>query len=288
VPSAVVVGGRIATAAAGVSVQRIRLALVITGGAFLVLTGLGSDSIVVLVPLVVVGALLAVPAFARLAPRGTLRLERGLPAAILLRGVLTFTFFAPDVYLPLAFQGWRGVSALVTGIGLTAASLTWTAAAWVQARYIGRFGPEWFIRVGFATVIVGTAATTAVLWPDFPLWLALVAWGVAAVGMGFSYSALSLIVLRDATPGEEGGPTSALQLSDVLGSALGTGFGGALLAGASRAGAPLWVGLAGAFGLAVVVGALGLLGTARLFGPRSGAVTTDELLGPVDVPISTT
>jgi hypothetical protein len=242
-----------------------------------VLIGLGSDSIFVLVPLVVIGLLLAVPAFARLAPPGTLRLERGLPAAILLRGVLTFMFFAPDVYLPLAFQGWRGVSALITGIGLTAATLTWTAAAWVQARYIGRFGPAWFTRLGFAIVVVGTAGTMAVLWPDFPLLLALVAWGVAAVGMGFSYSALSLIVLRDATPGQEGGPTAALQLSDVLGSALGVGFGGALVAVGARAGAPLWVGLAGAFGLAVVVGALGLLGTARLFRPKSVELKEDEL-----------
>ena len=180
------------------------------------------------------------------------------------------------------------MSALVTGIGLTAASLTWTGAAWVQARNIERFGPAWFVRVGFAIVTVGTAATALVLVPEFPIWLVLVAWGIAASGMGLSYSALSLIVLRDATPGEEGGPTAALQLSDVLGSALGTGFGGAIIAVSVRAGEPVWVGLAGAFGLAVIAGALGFLGTARLVGARAGAARADDGLAPVDVPAAPT
>ena len=65
---------------------------------------------------------LGVPAFRRLTPPGTLGPRRGLPAAVLLRGVLTFAFFAADAYVPLALQGWRGTSATVAGLALTAAT----------------------------------------------------------------------------------------------------------------------------------------------------------------------
>ena len=74
--------------------------------------------------------------------------------------------------------------------------------------------------------------------------------------MGFAYSPLSLIVLREAPPESQGAATPALQLSDVLGTALGTGVGrGARSRSADREGAEAWVGLAWAFGVGVVVAA---------------------------------
>jgi hypothetical protein len=48
--------------------------------------------------------------------------------------------------------------------------------------------------------------------------------------MGFSYSALSVVVLAEAEPGREGAASASLQLSDQLGFALGTGLAGAAIA----------------------------------------------------------
>ena len=236
------------------------------------LAGLTASVPVVIVPLALGGLAVATWAFHSLAPAGTLRLAQGLPAAIVLRGVLTFTFFAADTYVPLALQGWRGLTAEVTSVALTAATLAWTAGSWLQARRIHRLGPAWFVRLAFGVVTVGLVGTASLLVPEVPIPFGVAALGFAALGMGLGYSALSLIVLREALPGEEGIPTSALQLADVLGTTLGTGVGGARGAAGARAAAPAWVGLAWVFGVAVVVGVLGLLASRRLFTSRTGAL----------------
>ena len=46
-----------------------------------------------------------------------------LPAAVLLRGVLTFMFFGVDAYVSLTLEEYRGLSAIAAGIALTAATV---------------------------------------------------------------------------------------------------------------------------------------------------------------------
>jgi hypothetical protein len=86
--------------------------------------------------------------------------------------------------------------------------------------------------------------------------------------MGFAYSPLSIVVLREAEPGAEGASTSALSLSDVLGTALGTGVAGAILGAAVALGAGTAAGLGGAFSLSAGVALVGFLASRRL---RRGA-----------------
>ena len=50
------------------------------------------------------------------------------------------------------------------------------------------------------------------------------------------YSAVTLVVLRGANPTETGAASSALQLSDILGTALGAGIAGAITAFGTRTG----------------------------------------------------
>jgi MFS family permease len=82
----------------------------------------------------------------------------------------------------------------------------------------------------------GIAGVAAVLMPTVPVAVAPVAWGLAGLGIGVAYSTTALVVLESAPPGEEGGASAALQLGNVLGIALGTGAGGAVLARATAAG----------------------------------------------------
>ena len=74
------------------------------------------------------------PGFRRLTPTGTLLLAVGVPAAVLLRGVMTFAFFSGDAYVPLLLQTWRGTPATLTGLVFTATTVAWTAGTWFQAR----------------------------------------------------------------------------------------------------------------------------------------------------------
>jgi MFS family permease len=260
-------------AAAARARRRLPLAIVLVIGAALVVAGLSNLGPLPLV-LILAGLLIGGPAFARLTPPGTLRAARGLPTAVLLRGVLTFAFFCADAYVPLAIQEWRGAPAVVSGLVFTASTLTWTGGAWIQAQRIQRIGPTRFLMAGFAVVTVGVAGFAAVLIPAVPLVAGVVAWAIAGFGMGLSYSTLALVVLREAPPAEQGAATAALQLSDVLGTSLGTGIGGALIAFGLRSASPGWFGLAGAFAVsaAVAVGGLGITRRLRQGSAGGGVV----------------
>jgi predicted MFS family arabinose efflux permease len=252
-------------AAAAASARRLPVAIVLVIGAAMLIQGLtGADPALAAV-LIGVGGLMTVAAFTRLTPPGTLVVRRGLPAAVILRGVLTFAFFAADVYVALALVDVRGLRPAEAGLALTAATLSWTAGSWIQARNARRFSARTFVASGFAIVTTGIAGFALVLLPEAPVILGVVIWAFVGLGMGLSYSPLALVVLRDAAPAQQGASTSALQLSDVLGTALGAGVGGALVAAGERAG-DLAIGLAAAFGVAALAAAAGLLGSPRLGG----------------------
>ncbi len=244
--------------------QRLPLALVVAAGTGLLLGGLTSGQPVLLVVLGTVGATLAILALRQLTPPGTLVAARGLPAAVLVRGIITFAFFAVNAYIALALIEWRGLTATEAGISLTAATLTWTAGSWIQARFSSRYPPERFVQAGIAVLIAGLATFLVVLFPQFSPWLAIPTVGVAGLGLGLAYSPLALIVLREASGTEQGRASSALSLTDTLGTALGTGITGAAVAAAVRDAGTPFRGLLVGFAIAIGVAALGLVLSSRL------------------------
>ena len=206
-------------------------AVLVAVGAGLVIGGLTASDIPWLMPvLIAAGILLGLPPFIRLVPTGTLRARAGLPADVLARGVLTFAFFGTDAFVPLAIQNVRHESVTYTGFVLTASTLSWTAFAWVQQHYVHRLGPRFFVRLGFCCIAVGIVGVAASLSSSVPVWTVVVSWSIGAAGMGFAYVPLSLVMLDAAEPGREGAASAALQLSDQLGFALGTGVVGAAVA----------------------------------------------------------
>ena len=217
--------------------------------------------------------MLGIPAFRRLTPPGTLRAAPGVPTAILARGFTTFAFFCPNAYIPLALQDWRGLDAATAGIALTASTLAWTTGSWIQAQRYGRVGARRLVTTGMSIVVLGTVVLMAVLVPTVPVVIGIVAWGIAGLGMGMSYAPLSLVVLADSPPGGEGATTSGLTMSDVIGTAVGTGIGGAIVAAAAAAGQERWVGLIGAFAAGTTAAVIAALLARRLPGPRRQRVS---------------
>jgi MFS family permease len=187
-----------------------------------------------------------------------------LPAAILLRGLLTFMFFGIDAFVPLALVEWRGRSLTEAGIALTAATIVWTAGSWTQARGASRWSSARFVQVGFAVALVGLAGFMLVLREDVNWLVAIPTFALAGFGMGLAFSPTALIVLREATPEEQGSASSALSLSDSLGTALGTGVTGAIVAAGVRASGQPVPGLTIGFVVAIAIGLAGLLLTGRL------------------------
>jgi MFS family permease len=243
--------------------DRRRDALVLVAGVALVLGGLGAHQVALTVLLVAVGALPAGWAFLRLVPAGTAALRPGLPAAVAARGILTFAFFGADAYVSLAVTKAHGAPTWVAGLALTGATLTWTTGAWVQQRLVHTRGPRWLVRRGFAIIAVGIGALALSLGP-VPVAATVVAWTIGGLGMGLAYAPISVTVLGTAAPGQEGRASAALQLTDVLGVALGTGLSGVFVALGDGRGWATASSLTVAFLVTLVVAAAGALAAGRL------------------------
>lgn len=209
------------------------------------------------------GLVLLAISLRRLTPEGTLRAAPGLPATVLSRGLMTFTFYSGEAYVPYALTTVRHAAPTLAAFALVASTLTWTAGSWTQARFVRRVGPRRLVRTGASVTLVGLGVMGAALVPGVPAALGVLAWGIAGGGMGLAYAPLSVTTLDRAEPGEVGKATSALQLCDVLGQALGTGGAGALVA-ATAAGLGGRVGVGLAFGLGAVVGVSALVIARRL------------------------
>ncbi len=250
---------------AAATVRRLPNALLAAAGAGILVAALTAQQPLLVVGGSALGIALLVPAFRRLTPAGTLVLAAGVPAAIFLRGVMTFAFFAGDAYIPLLLQTWRGTPPTLTGIVFTVTTVAWTAGTWAQARRIDAWGPRRFVRLGFVLVAAGSALTLLAVLPGVPPGIAILTWTLPGIGMGFMYSAVTLVVLRGVATSEQGSATSSLQLSDILGTALGTGVAGAIIAFGQRSGADgLGIALAGVFALSLVVAVGGALASGRI------------------------
>jgi len=266
----------VAASARAARARRYALAISTSIGAGVVTTGLLQRDGVILVLTATAGLGILIYAFRALTPEGTLRLARGYPAAVLLRGVITFAFFCVDANVTLLLQEVRGWSAFAAGIALSAATVSWSIGSWYQSRHSLRIGPERFVQIGFPVVALGMAGVALALLPPVPAWFAIPAFAVSGLGMGLAYSQFAIIVLRDAPPDEQGAVTAAVSLSDALGTALGTGIAGALIAVSVRAGSGPGPGLGAAIAMGVGLAILGFLAAPRLHravAPAPGTAT---------------
>jgi MFS family permease len=235
----------------------------------------GSGEIPVGVALILAGGIVGLPALRRLVPPGTMTVRPGLPATIASRGLLTFAFFGADAYVTLAITAVKHRSPVVAGLAVTGATLSWTAGSWVQARLSDSWEGRRLVRTGLAIVLAGIALMALDLLPALPVAEGIAAWTVAGLGMGLAYAPLSLLMLRHAQPGQEGRASASLNLTDVLGTAVGIGVGGAAVA--AEAGRDLRVGIWVAFAAAAAVGVLALVVTRRLpAGPTSAPAETPD------------
>jgi MFS family permease len=244
-----------ATAAAGVNAEhRLIDGLAAAAGAGLILAGLtlaaGSGQVLGGIGVLGLGVVIIVPSLRRLLPAGTFTARPGLPAVILCRGLLTFTFFGADAYVTLTITTVRHHTPALAGVAVTGATVAWTGGAWLQSRLNGRWEARRLVGYGLGIIAIGLAAMALVLLPAIPVDVGLIAWTVAGFGMGLAFAPTSLLMLREAPVGREGWASASLSLADVLGTALGIGTGGAAVAAAAARGWPLAAGVGIAFAIA--------------------------------------
>lgn len=255
--------------------SRLLEAVRVAGGAGLLLAGLTGRSIPLAVVLAAAGLLVGVRPLLRLLPAGTLRARQGLPTAVLSRGMLTFAFFGTDTYVPLAITAVRGRTPAMASLAVTAATLSWTLGAWLQERGARSLSSRFLVRTGLLVVVVGIAVMAVSLLHAVPVAISVVAWAIGGLGIGLAYAPITVTVLGLAPAAEQGTASAQLQLSDTLGTALGAGLGGVLVAAGAAAGWEQSSALAGVFGLTGAVALVGVVLTRRLPDRRVAAVTEE-------------
>jgi hypothetical protein len=143
-------------------------------------------------------------------------------------------FFGTDTFVPLAANRIHRVGSLAAGLVITGASLTWSAGAAISARQSGRRPPDRVVRLGFAIVAIGVAATAPVAFGSTPLWVTFACWTFAGLGIGLVFNTTTVSAMAGAPAGREGLVSSQLQTADTLGFAMAGGVGGALVGLADR------------------------------------------------------
>mgnify|MGYP003471528557 FL=1 len=234
-------------------------ALQLGAGACAALIGLGQERWELALPLAAIGGVVALRALRALFPPGTLLARSGQPAAVATMLLLTFAFFGTEAFVPLALSNIRGAPVLISGLALTFAALTWTAGAWLPVR-LTQVSRRKLISSGIVLLTLGLVGVLLLLSPVVPMTCAWLAWAVAGLGMGLSFTTTSAAILESAAPGEASRASASLQLAQVLGAALSTGLGGVVIA-SDLAGDPPVRGIAAVILIMIAACGLALVST---------------------------
>jgi MFS family permease len=249
--------------------RRIRAAIVAAIGLVCVQAALlrpGNLTLIIAIPIGVVGFAALLPAVRTLLPHSALRLARGLPTVVMMRGFLAGCFFSAEAFLPLALVEQRGVSVTWAGLTLAVASAGWVAGATWQSRLPGDADRARPVRWGAVMVALGLALLPLCLIPSLPVWICAGPWVLAALGMGLSFPSINVQTLRLSPRAQQGRNSSSLQISDAVLTAIGLGIAGAIHATAvatGGAGAVTYVSI----WLLAALGALGAAGAAGRMTP---------------------
>lgn len=177
--------------------------------------------------IVVVGALAAIIlAAARLLPRGTLRLARGLPTVVALRGLNSAAFFLCEAFIPLWLNQQRGWSITAAGLALTSGALSWSIGSHLQSRITDPHRRQAWLVHGCLLLSVGIVLCAVAVLGLLADWMVLIGWAASGLGVGLALPMLGVLTLKLAPPAEQGTYASALQLCAALGTSAALAAGG--------------------------------------------------------------
>ncbi|MFY0514514.1 MFS transporter [Streptomyces anulatus] len=190
---------------------------------------------------VVAGVVLLVVFAPRLLPRGTWRSARGLPTAVLLRGLTSGTYFTVEALVPLMLITERRVAAVTVGVAFTASAVLWAVASWAQGKLLQDVARHRLVTVGALIMAASVAFAVVGSFSGVSPLLAMAAMPLAAIGMGMLDPCVTVLSLSHSAPDRLGHTTSAMQTNMNLGQVVVLAFATAVLnaglaAGTSRLG----------------------------------------------------
>ena len=194
-----------------------------------------------------------------LLPNGALAFRRGLPASVMMRGLIAAAYFGAEVFVPLALIETRGVSTTAAGIILAAAAAFWSVGSYVQSRLPGDRDRSNAVRLGAAIVGLSLVTLPLAVLTSLPPWIAVFSWALGAFGMGLAIPSVSVQVMRLSPEADQGVNSASIQIVDsvlcvVAIALLGLVHALAVQSGGATAGtySALWLGAAG-FAVAAIL-----------------------------------
>ena len=155
------------------------------------------------------------------------------PVGSSLQAVMFFTaaYMGAGVFLPLYLQGVRGETATEASIAVTAGGISWTIASILVSQARGAWprrivrGGAWLVALAGGCIALQTATG------HWPVWIVILTWALAAVGIGSSMIHLMNWSIVFSPTSQTGAISGAVQTARMLGSATGGALMGALLTG---------------------------------------------------------
>ncbi len=175
----------------------------------------------------VVGVVVTAP---MLVARGTWRMARGLPSAMLARALFSASFAGAVSYVPLLLVSERGTTIGFAGLIIAVGSFGWAFGAWVQglSRFDGR--REALVYGGAVLLVGGMGLLAAAAWYGWAAWTAAPAFVLSGLAMGLGVTTTTVLVLALSPVEEHGEHSSSIQLADILGGTMGVAAATALFA----------------------------------------------------------
>lgn len=195
----------------------------------LVLHYAGQQTAVLLTAATSVAVIAIVAAATRLLPKGTLRLQAGVPRLTGLRGLLGATVVATDIYLPLYLQRQLDYTPTQAGSVVAIGALGWVAGAWIQSRSRAAVGDPQILLRAAALVLVGPVTASLFVSGLITIHFAIVGCILMGLGMGLAYPQITARVLSRSTETEQGLNSSALQLAESMSQSIAIAVTGAVL-----------------------------------------------------------
>lgn len=177
---------------------------------------------------VVAGTAAVAVSIPRLLPAGVFTVRRGLPSVMVTRALLAMAFFGAEAFVPLMLITAHGLPAALAGLALTGGALGWSAGAFLQGK--AKIERHWILVASTLAAGLSLGGLALLTLPGVPLWLIMIDWSVTGMAMGAALSTTSVLVLKLSSPGDRGRNSASLQLSDQLGSVIGTAGAGAVFA----------------------------------------------------------
>ena len=194
--------------------------------AILILFGFNEKPLALQIIFIIPGFILIYKPLKLMLPKGTLRVQNGLPSALVCFALITFIFYISEIFIPLLLVQHYKLTTSIAGLALTTAAITWPLGSTLQAKLIRTKSYIFCGSLGAMGIIISILLLiiqTLLHWPYPFIYLF---WGMAGFWLGQTKSLVRAYAMLHTKQGAEGATSSAQGVLDSLTGGMAAGIGG--------------------------------------------------------------